>query len=72
MDIPVEKIIGVFNFDKAFNKKKLEISEEGSLIKSTPSLVKFSKLFSSNTDAANFILIFLQNFSKIFIFLKER
>ena len=66
--MPVEKITAVFNFDKALSKKKFEISDEGNLIKSTFNLIKFSKLFSSNTEARNFILNFLQNFSIIFIF----
>ena len=62
---------GILSLDKALNRKKFEISDDGSFIKSTFSFVKFLRLFSSKTYAKNFIFIFLQNFSKIFIFWKD-
>ena len=57
--MPVENIIGIFlKFIILFNKKILVISDDGILIKSTLNFFKISKLFSSKTEAENFIPIF--------------
>ena len=60
--MPVEKTTGVFIFDKALSKKKLDISDDGNLIKSTFNLLRFSKLFSSKTEAKNLIFFFYNIF----------